>query len=127
LFSSTSISETSRQKSEGRRFDNSVHSVEDAPRNRRLLSLRMPATMGTHFSIPKEKTTTMKTLGILLIVIGGIMTVFTGFNIITKKEVADIGPIEINKEEKTPIYWSPITGAILLVAGIIVVLVDKRK
>ena len=69
----------------------------------------------------------MKTIGIVLIVLGGIMTVFTGFNIITKKEVADIGPIEINKEEKTPIYWSPITGAILLVAGIIVVLSSRKN
>lgn len=68
----------------------------------------------------------MKTIGIFLIVLGGIMTVFTGFNIITKKEVADIGPIEINKEEKTPVYWSPITGMILLVAGVIVVLTGKR-
>lgn len=69
----------------------------------------------------------MKTLGILLIVIGGIMTMFTGFNIVTKEEVADIGPLEINKEEKTPIYWSPVTGAILLVAGIIVVVTAKRR
>jgi drug/metabolite transporter (DMT)-like permease len=68
----------------------------------------------------------MKTLGILLIVIGGIMTVFTGFNIITKEEVVDIGPVEINKEEKTPVYWSPVTGAILLVAGV-VILATSRK
>jgi uncharacterized membrane protein YdcZ (DUF606 family) len=68
----------------------------------------------------------MKTLGILLIVIGAIMTMFTGFNLITKKEVADIGPIEINKTEKTPIYWSPITGAILLVAGVVVVATSRK-
>lgn len=68
----------------------------------------------------------MKTIGIFLIVLGGIMTVFTGFNIITKKEVVDLGPIEINKEEKTPVYWSPITGMILLVAGVIVVVAGKR-
>jgi hypothetical protein len=68
----------------------------------------------------------MKTLAILLIVIGGIMTVFTGFNLVTKKEVADIGPIEISKTEKTPIYWSPITGAILLIAGILVMVSTKR-
>lgn len=54
------------------------------------------------------------------------MTAITGFNLITKKEVADIGPIEINKEEKTPINWSPIVGGILLVAGV-VVLVSGRK
>ena len=68
----------------------------------------------------------MKTLGILLIVIGGIMTVFTGFNLVTKKEVADIGPIEINKTEKTPVYWSPITGAILLVAGVVILATTRR-
>lgn len=68
----------------------------------------------------------MKTLGIVLIVIGAIMTMFTGFNLITKKEVADIGPIEINKTEKTPIYWSPITGAILLVAGVVVVATSRK-
>ncbi|HET7178863.1 MAG TPA: hypothetical protein VFI14_04025 [Chryseosolibacter sp.] len=69
----------------------------------------------------------MKTLGILLIVIGGIMTVFTGFNIISKKEVADVGPIEINKTEKTPVYWSPVTGAILLVAGVVILATTKRS
>lgn len=68
----------------------------------------------------------MKTLGILLIVIGGIMTVFTGFNLVTKEEVVDVGPIEINKTERTPVYWSPITGAILLVAGV-VILATSRK
>lgn len=68
----------------------------------------------------------MKTLGILLIVIGGIMTVFTGFNIITKEEVVDVGPLEINKEEKTPVYWSPITGAILLVAGVVIVATSRK-
>jgi hypothetical protein len=69
----------------------------------------------------------MRTLAILLILIGGIMTVFTGFNLVTKKEVADVGPIEINKTEKTPVYWSPVTGAILLVAGIIVLVASKRN
>jgi hypothetical protein len=68
----------------------------------------------------------MKTLGILLIVIGGIMTVFTGFNIITKKKVVDVGPLQVNKEEKTPVYWSPVTGAILLVAGVVILATTKR-
>jgi hypothetical protein len=68
----------------------------------------------------------MRTLGILLIVIGGLMTIFTGFNLVTKKEVADIGPLEINKEEKTPVAWSPIIGGILLVAGIAIVATNKR-
>jgi hypothetical protein len=49
----------------------------------------------------------MKTLAIILLVVGIAMTLFTGFTLITKKKVVDLGAVEINKEEKTPIYWSP--------------------
>jgi len=69
----------------------------------------------------------MKTLGIALLALGLVMTVFTGFNIVTKKKVVDLGPVEINKEEKTPVYWSPITGGILLAAGVIILIAGKRK
>lgn len=69
----------------------------------------------------------MKTLGIVILVLGIIMTVFTGFNIVTKKKVVDIGPIEINKEEKTPVYWSPLTGGILIAVGAIVLVAYNRR
>jgi drug/metabolite transporter (DMT)-like permease len=69
----------------------------------------------------------MKTLGIVLLVVGLIMTVFTGFNLITQEKVVDLGSVEINKKEKTPIFWSPITGGILAAAGLVVILVAKRK
>lgn len=69
----------------------------------------------------------MKTLGIVVLALGLIMTIFTGFNIVTKKKVVDLGPVEINKEEKTPIYWSPITGGILAAAGLIILVAGKKK
>jgi hypothetical protein len=69
----------------------------------------------------------MKTLGMILLVVGIIMTVFTGFTLITKEEVVDLGPVEINKEKKTPIYWSPITGGVLMAAGVVILLVGKKK
>jgi len=69
----------------------------------------------------------MKNLGIVLLVIGMIMTIFTGFNIITKDKVVDLGPIEINKEEKTPIYWSPITGGLIAAAGLVIILIGRKK
>jgi len=68
----------------------------------------------------------MKNLGIILIVIGALMMIFTGFNIITKKKVVDIGPVEINKDEKHPVNWSPIVGGIILVAGIVVTFTSKK-
>ena len=54
------------------------------------------------------------------------MTAVTGFNIVTKEKVVDIGPVEINKTEKTPIYWSPVTGVILLVAGVVVFATSRK-
>jgi len=69
----------------------------------------------------------MKALGTILIVVGIAMMVFTGFNIITKKKVVDVGPIEVNKEEKTPVYWSPIVGGVLIIGGIVALFADRKR
>ena len=69
----------------------------------------------------------MKILGILLIIVGGVMTVFTGFNFITKKKIVDMGSVEITRREKTPIYWSPVTGGIVAAVGILILITRKRK
>jgi uncharacterized membrane protein len=69
----------------------------------------------------------MKNLGIVLIVAGIVMMIITGFNFTTKKNVVDVGPLEVNKQVKHPVRWSPIIGGILLVGGIIVVAGSKRK
>lgn len=69
----------------------------------------------------------MKNLGIVIIVLGILMTVFTGFNIISKKKVVDLGAIEIDKTERTPIYWSPVTGLVLIVVGGVILLTGRKK
>lgn len=69
----------------------------------------------------------MKSFGAIIIVLGILMTTLTGFNIITKKKVADLGSVEITKNEKTPVYWSPITGGVLIVVGLVLVIAGKKK
>ena len=68
-----------------------------------------------------------KNTGIILIVIGMIMMIYTGFNYVTTKKVVDLGPIEINKETNLPVQWSPIIGGILLVGGIVLLSTSKGK
>lgn len=68
----------------------------------------------------------MKNFGILLILVGIVMMLITGFNFVTKKKVVDIGPLEINKEENHPVQWSPIIGGILLVGGVVVFVTGKK-
>jgi uncharacterized membrane protein YdcZ (DUF606 family) len=69
----------------------------------------------------------MRTIAIVLIIVGALMMVYTGFTYITEKNVVDIGPLEINKEEKHPVRWSPIVGALLLLGGIVIIATNKNK
>ena len=69
----------------------------------------------------------MKNVGIALIIIGIAATLFTGFTLITRKKVVDLGKLEISKEERTPVYWKPIAGIAILVAGVVVTLMSKRS
>jgi UDP-N-acetylmuramyl pentapeptide phosphotransferase/UDP-N-acetylglucosamine-1-phosphate transferase len=68
-----------------------------------------------------------KTIGIIVIIIGVLMFVFTGFNFTTKEKVVDLGPVQIDKEKNHPVRWSPIIGGILVVGGIVLVAVNKKK
>ena len=68
-----------------------------------------------------------RTLGIVLTIIGLLMMIYTGFNYFTTKKVADFGSVEITKEEKHPVRWSPIVGAILLVGGLVIMVTNKKK
>ena len=69
----------------------------------------------------------MRTLGIVIAVIGLAMIVYTGFNIVTSEKVVDLGPIEINQNKNHPVHWSPIIGLVLLVGGVVIIVRDKKK
>ena len=69
----------------------------------------------------------MRTLGIIIVVIGIAMIVYTGFNYVTTEKVVDIGPIQINKEKNHPVQWSPVVGVMLLLGGIVIFVYDKKK
>ena len=67
-----------------------------------------------------------RTLGIVVVVIGILMIIYTGFNYVTTEKVVDLGPIKINTEKSHPVQWSPIAGAILLAGGILIVATSKK-
>ncbi len=68
----------------------------------------------------------MKTFGIVLIALGMVMMIYTGFNYITTKKVVDIGPVQVDKKENHPVQWSPIVGGVLLLGGIIMLASGKK-
>ncbi|GAA4301789.1 hypothetical protein [Compostibacter hankyongensis] len=71
----------------------------------------------------------MRVTGIILILIGIAMLIFTGgINFQTKKKVVDAGPIQIDKKENKHVGWPAYAGGVIVVAGIVVLLAGgKRK
>jgi drug/metabolite transporter (DMT)-like permease len=69
----------------------------------------------------------MKLFGTILILAGIVMIIFRGFNIQTEKKVVDLGPLEINKKENRWMGWPTYAGGIAVLAGIILVVSDKKK
>lgn len=68
-----------------------------------------------------------KTLGIVIVILGIIMIIYTGFNYVTTENVVDLGPMHMSVEKNHPIQWSPIVGAVLLIGGIIIVVMGRKK
>lgn len=69
----------------------------------------------------------MKPFGIVLIVAGILMFVFGKISFTKKEKVVDIGPVEINKNEKKTVDWPNYAGGIAILAGVIVLFADRKK
>jgi uncharacterized membrane protein len=65
--------------------------------------------------------------GILLIVLGGLVLAYQGFNYTHQEKVIDIGPIHATAEEQKHVSIPPILGALALVGGIVMVVAGTRK
>jgi hypothetical protein len=69
----------------------------------------------------------MKKTGIILIVVGLLFTVFTGFGFFTKEKVVDIGRLEITKSQPHRVNWSPYVGVGIMIVGGIILIAGARK
>jgi hypothetical protein len=68
----------------------------------------------------------MRTVGIVLIVIGIAMLLFRGFSVQTEEKVLDAGPLEVNKKENKWIGWPVYAGGVAIVAGLIMVAAGRK-
>ncbi len=62
----------------------------------------------------------MKITGIVILIVGVILTLFSTVQFFTKEKVVDLGIIEITKQTPHSFSWSPIIGiAVMIVGGIV--------
>ena len=70
----------------------------------------------------------MKTIGIILIILGIGVFIFQGIRSTKKEKVLDVGPIEITKQVERSDSWQVYAGGgIAVVAGLILVLAGKKR
>jgi uncharacterized membrane protein len=60
-----------------------------------------------------------RTLGIILIVVGIAMLIWTGFTYTKKEKLVDAGPIQVSANREKSVNWPPYAGGIILVAGVL--------
>lgn len=59
----------------------------------------------------------MKKAGIVIIIIGLLLTIFTTFTYFTREKVVDLGQIEITANKRHNLRWSPLIGLAVLAIG----------
>ena len=67
-----------------------------------------------------------RTIGIVLIIIGAAMLIWTGFSYTKKEKVVDAGPLQISVDKQKTVNWPPYLGGILLIGGIVIVATAKK-
>ncbi len=59
----------------------------------------------------------MKKVGIVIMVVGLVITLITGFSFVTREKVVDLGDLQVSKNKNHSIAWSPIAGIVVMAVG----------
>jgi uncharacterized membrane protein HdeD (DUF308 family) len=65
-------------------------------------------------------------LGIALVILGIFALAYQGFSYTVPKKKVDIGPIQVTKEERRNVPLPPILGALALIGGIVVLVLNRQ-
>ena len=75
----------------------------------------------------KERTKILKTAGIILLILGLAMTLYTGFTYITKDKVVEVGDLVITKDKEHSVNWQPYLGVGVMIIGGVVLIMSRKK
>jgi len=64
---------------------------------------------------------------LILIVAGILMLGYPMLSFTTREKVVDVGPIQVTKDKEHAVPLPPILGGVALVAGIALLVADKRR
>jgi hypothetical protein len=59
----------------------------------------------------------MKKIGIVIIGIGLLLVIFTGVSFFTREKVVDMGDLQISRNKRHNMAWSPLIGIAAMAVG----------
>jgi hypothetical protein len=69
----------------------------------------------------------MKKAGIIIVILGLALTIFTAITFFTREKVVDIGSLKITANKPHHLSWSPLIGVAVMGVGGIVILISSKK
>lgn len=69
----------------------------------------------------------MKKTGIIIVILGLVLTIITAFTFFTREKIVDIGSLKITANKPHHLSWSPLIGVAVMVVGGVVILVSNKK
>jgi hypothetical protein len=71
--------------------------------------------------------TASRWVGLILIVLGTLGLVYGGITYTRDRKAVDLGPLEVNVEEKESIPVPPLVGGLAIAAGVVVLVLGGRR
>ena len=69
----------------------------------------------------------MKTAGIVILILGLLMTLYTGFTYVTKDKVVELGDLVLTKDKEHSVNWQPYLGIGVMIIGGVVLIMSRKK
>ena len=69
----------------------------------------------------------MKKVGIIILILGLVLTIFTAFTFFTREKIVDVGSLKITANKPHHLRWSPLIGVALMVVGGVIMLISYKK
>jgi hypothetical protein len=66
-------------------------------------------------------------IGVILLVIGILMLIYTGFSYTKREKVVDAGPLHVSADKQKTVNWPPYVGGILALGGIVLLATGGRR
>ena len=69
----------------------------------------------------------MKIAGALILIVGLLMTIYTGFTYVTQKKVVDLGNLQVTRDDQHSVTWQPYVGIATMVIGGSFLILGRKK